>query len=362
MKVRVLKVDHDQANLDELGRGLQVGQTARGWQMPKQSSPGDIAVWYAAAPRQEYIAWGWVAGTPRPGFRGNDSLYVGTVLGMRALKPVPRLQAAELSGFNRDPNSVIPQAQTVPDEMTADFLTSLSLDPRLMEQIAGEMQRVLPREPRVQDEAAVPILGVPPSQIRAFGEAWSDGGLWDDIAFLALLAWGAADDRERQMRWHHLVMAAGNFKRQRGRRLRPSSISPAGNITFTASTEHFTGPAGLTISRDDPDSWQHLRRSLAGAGAATTTTLLAALWPDSHHILDWRVLAAVAGLGIVADGENDLHLVEPARRNQMEPDLDRYFQVRNLLLRQSGQAGIPLRTTERALYLMSKAVNGKGMT
>ena|SRR2546430_14723005 len=93
-----------------------------------------------------------------------------------------------------------------------------------------------------------------------------------------------------------------------------------------------------------------------------TTTLLAALWPDTHHILDWRVLAAAAGLGLVAGGENDLHLAEPGGRNQLEPDLDRYLKVRKLLIKQSGEAGVPLRTTERALYLISRAVEGKGMT
>lgn len=327
--------------------------------MPKHSRAGDIAVWYAATPRQEYVAWGWVADAPEPGFRGNDNLYVGPVADMRPIQPVPRLKAAEPSGFNRDPNSVIPQAQTVPYEMTDDFLSALGLDPHLMEQISSEIRRILPRDRRQQD---VLILGVPADQIRALGEAWSDGGLWDDILFLSLLAWAAADDRERQMRWHHLVMAAGNFKRQNGRRLRPSRISPAGNLTFTPAAEHFTGPAGLTINRDDSDSWENLRRSLAGAGPTMTTTVLAALWPDTHHILDWRVLAAVAGLGLVAGGENDLHLAEPAGRNQLEPELDRYAEVRELLIRQSGQAGVPLRTTERALYLMSKGVNGRGMT
>lgn len=206
------------------------------------------------------------------------------------------------------------------------------------------------------------ILGVHADRIRALGEQWSDGGLWDDILFLAMLAWAATDGRERRMRWHHLVMAVGNFKRQNGRRLGPSRISPADNLTFTARAERFSGPDGLTISRDDANSWQHLQTSLKGAGAATTTTLLAALWPDSHHILDWRVLVAVAGLGLVAGGENDLHLTEPRGHNQLDPDLDPYFKVRKLLIKQSGEAGVPLRTTERALYCMSRAVHGKGMT
>lgn len=66
---------------------------------------------------------------------------------MRRLNPVPRLKAAEPSGFNRDPNSVISQAQTVPDELADDFLAALGLDPQLMKQIFCEIRRVLPDRP-----------------------------------------------------------------------------------------------------------------------------------------------------------------------------------------------------------------------
>ena len=186
------------------------------------------------------------------------------------------------------------------------------------------------------------ILGVPAERIRALGETWDDGGLWDDILWLALLARAATDDRERRMRWHHLVMAVGNFKRQRGRRLRPSRISPADKFTYAARADHFNGPDDLTISRDDADSWQHLEDSLAGAATATTTTLLAALWPDSHHILDWRVLAAAAGLGLVAGDENGLDLVTPGGRDPRPPALELYSRVRTVLITQSARAGVPL--------------------
>jgi hypothetical protein len=157
-------------------------------------------------------------------------------------------------------------------------------------------------------------------------------------------------------------MAVGNFKRQSGRRLRPSRISPANNLTYAARSDRFDGPDSITISRDDADSWQSLENSLAGSATATTTTLLAALWPDCHHILDWRVLAAVAGLGLVAGGENNLDLVTPGGRDPLPPTLDLYSRVRILLIRQSAVADVPLRTTERALYLISKAVNGRGTT
>lgn len=67
-------------------------------------------------------------------------------------------------------------------------------------------------------------LGVPVERIRLLGDSWSDGGLWNDIAWLALRTWEAADDDERRLRWHHLVMAVGNFKRQGGRRVRPEQV------------------------------------------------------------------------------------------------------------------------------------------
>jgi hypothetical protein len=206
------------------------------------------------------------------------------------------------------------------------------------------------------------VLGVPVEKIRAFGSTWSDGGLWDDILWLADQAWTAPDDGERRMRWHHLVMAVGNFKRQNGRRLRPARIAVDPVASLAASRDRFCVPEGPEVICDDAESWARLEQSLDGAAAATTTTLLAALWPDSHHILDWRVLAAVTGLGILAGGGEDLGLAEAGSRNQLQPTLDQYAKVRALLTRVGNQAGVPVTMFERALYLMSRAVQGKGMT
>jgi hypothetical protein len=68
MKVHVLKV-RGRDNLDEMKQGITAGQTVDGWQMPKTASLGDLAVWYAASPDQDYRAWGWVVGSPSAGFR-----------------------------------------------------------------------------------------------------------------------------------------------------------------------------------------------------------------------------------------------------------------------------------------------------
>jgi len=59
----VLQVDQNPANLDELAAGVDAGHTVEGWQMPKDSMPGDLVIWYASG-RQQYIARGWVEAKP----------------------------------------------------------------------------------------------------------------------------------------------------------------------------------------------------------------------------------------------------------------------------------------------------------
>jgi hypothetical protein len=80
------------------------------------------------------------------------------------------------------------------------------------------------------------------------------------------------------------------------------------------------------------------------------------------YVLDWRVLAAVTGLGILAGGEEDLGLAEAGSRTQLQPTLDHYAKVRTLLIRLGSRPGLPVATLERGLYLMSRTVQGKDMT
>ena len=76
------------------------------------------------------------------------------------------------------------------------------------------------------------------------------------------------------MRWHHLVMAVGNFKRQNGRRLWPARIAAAPVTVLHVRPDRFCVPAGPEVIREDAGSWTRLEQSLGGAAAATTTTLL----------------------------------------------------------------------------------------
>lgn len=152
------------------------------------------------------------------------------------------------------------------------------------------------------------ILGVPAERIRAFGRAWSDGGLWDDISWLADRVWIAPDDDERRTRWHHFVMAIGNFKRQNGRRLRPARIAPAHATAHAARHDRFRVLAGPEVICDDAGSWTLLEQCLGGAAAATTTTILAALWPGR---LRAATLAGIALRRLSADHLLALHRLSP---------------------------------------------------
>jgi hypothetical protein len=98
----------------------------------------------------------------------------------------------------------------------------------------------------------------------------------------------------------------------------------------------------------------------SGAGSApTATALLSALWPGRHLILDWRVLAAAIALTL-DDGVLNFG-VEATSTESVVLDLhDHYPAVRELLLKESQDSGVPLITIERGLYRLTQMVNGKG--
>ena len=146
MKLIVLKVRHRE-NLEELAEVIRRGRTLDGvdggWQMPKYAELGDLAIWYAASPDQEYRAYGWVAGTPaKPA--GELVKYYGPVAGVRLLpKPVGRHVVAAASGFNE--KGVGQLAEMVHDR-EEDFLLAVGFDQRFVagrELISAEVIRVL---------------------------------------------------------------------------------------------------------------------------------------------------------------------------------------------------------------------------
>src|SRR5438105_11028591 len=90
-------------------------------------------------------------------------------------------------------------------------------------------------EPRSRDNDALP--GLTSAALERFGRDWNDGGLWDDVLFLAARVWSASEDRMRLISWHHLVLAVGNFRRQGGRRLRPAALHPVDHQLHTTRAD-----------------------------------------------------------------------------------------------------------------------------
>jgi len=122
IKVRVLQVDKDQENTDELAAGVAAGHTDNdGWQMPRESAPGDLVVWYATGPHQ-FVARGWVEASPRKVEEGFGP-YRGPVAGMQWIEPADCKKVIKDCGFDGGHQGY----QTFKDEIAVDFLRSVRL-------------------------------------------------------------------------------------------------------------------------------------------------------------------------------------------------------------------------------------------
>jgi hypothetical protein len=141
-KVHVLQVDRKPENTAELAAGVAAGRTVDDWQMPKDSRPGDLVIWYAAG-RQEYIALGWVDDIPVMVKEGPGP-YRGKVGRMESIKPVHRRKVIRDCGLDGGVESY----QTVDEGLVANFLDSLGLShltPRLrLAQLCPTCNQVMP--------------------------------------------------------------------------------------------------------------------------------------------------------------------------------------------------------------------------
>lgn len=204
------------------------------------------------------------------------------------------------------------------------------------------------REGRADDSD--PLPGFTALRAGKLAAEWEDDALWDDVAWLGEYFWAASDPVDRAVRWHHLVLAVGNFKRPRARWLRPCRLEEIpGQQPRVAGS--FETPAGLRVDRDDRASWESLRERLAGADVSTVTYLLAALWPSHHFLFNWRVRAAASGLRVAADLEPCPGVMPSIAGGESSPlDFDDYTLVRSWL-----QAlDPPLVVSQRALSCLSK--------
>jgi hypothetical protein len=193
------------------------------------------------------------------------------------------------------------------------------------------------------------LPGLTPERAEILSEDWDDGGLWQDVLWLGRQFCIATDPVEHASRWHHLVLAVGNCKRQGGR-LRPCRLNelPDEKPGISAC---FETPAGLRVDRENRRSWEDLQRTMPGAGVATITALLAAIWPDQHFVFDRRVRAAANGLRFAAGLELCPGVKPSTMGGKMSPiNFEDYSMVQTWL----ATIGCPLVIAERALYRLGQ--------
>lgn len=185
---------------------------------------------------------------------------------------------------------------------------------------------------------------------HAFGGAAS--ALWDDSARLAARFWGTPEGNERQVAWHHLLMAVGNFKRQTPIHLHDAlaQLPEAG----PDPPKEVVVPGELRLARDKARTWRALT-ALPGLGVATASTLLSALWPGEHVVIDRLAWSSAVGLraseGLSSRG------VSPESRKRM-PDIkwEDYEAYLSWVRTTAKMTGVAPRDVERTLYQLPRNI------
>lgn len=203
------------------------------------------------------------------------------------------------------------------------------------------------------------LPGLTGSVAERLGGGWSDGGLWDDVVFLARRFAAASGDQMRLISWHHLVLAAGNFSRRPGSRLRPASLGTAGVYPAITARDLWVPGLEVRLRARDPVSWQALSRLLPGAALPATTTILAALWPDHHVVYDWRVHAAANALRIRA-GLAPTPDVEPASAASARITFAGYELVRGWVTATAARLDLPPGEVALALSELARRASAPG--
>jgi hypothetical protein len=183
---------------------------------------------------------------------------------------------------------------------------------------------------------------------------------WSDISWLAQDFLGRTLTKSGQATaaWHHLLLVVGNFKRSAG------LISPAELPETRDDFEppaHFEVPglSGAIATRDVADSWRALTQ-VPGLGVPTATTLLSALWPGYHIIIDIRDGRAAVGISAGAGwNTEDLDSSDLSPREPDEAYWKLYEWFRPLVVTTAGKSVTPA-AVERALYILDTKSLPKG--
>jgi hypothetical protein len=202
------------------------------------------------------------------------------------------------------------------------------------------------------------LPGLTRTAVERLSADWDDGGLWRDVLFLADRFWQARDEELRLLRWHHLVLAVGNFKRENGRRLRPATLHASIPGSQVARSPELTVPGLGPDARLDvggKETWLALSGRLKGAAVPTTTTLLSALWPEQHFVFDRYVRIAVNALRISECLDGTPGAIPSSASPLPSPiSFTDYELSRKWILKASSELNVPITLAERSLYQLAR--------
>ncbi|CAN5881785.1 hypothetical protein BH24ACT15_BH24ACT15_05340 [soil metagenome] len=187
----------------------------------------------------------------------------------------------------------------------------------------------------------------------AHGFTDSDKKLWRDIELLAGEFWRSQPDNQLRA-WHHLLMAVGNFKRPGGTIIRIPTLEGTLPQDVEARPEvDIPGPSDR-LSVNEPETWSGLEDNTRGLGVATTTTLLSALWPGHHVVIDQRALRAA-----IARSVNEWQPSFPLQDTDKRVDWPCYGWYRPKLLHTAKAECCAPVEVERALFMLDRKVPRK---
>ena len=194
------------------------------------------------------------------------------------------------------------------------------------------------------------------NEIQATGPIAADyEALWADVQQIADRV-HTAKGEDRAWAWDHLLLAVANFKTQAT--LFPPTLPGLRTPIRRKDALKVTLASGpLKLRAGDPSTWRALSSEMKGLREPRATTVLSALWPDRHVIMDWRALSAAVALAGARLGW-DKSPADPDGTGPAERSWESYDWYRKTVLKAARQAQRRPVDVERALYTLGRSSPG----
>lgn len=208
-------------------------------------------------------------------------------------------------------------------------------------------------------------LGLTPrsaSQIRQSASQYRLNDRWCEAVQLGGELLDASSEQERRRAWALLLYAVGNIKRSAANLHPPAFVEQAPALADRSPSFPCPTRTGeIQVDRDSLETWRRMEKETHGLGVATSTTVLAALWPHHHAILDRYTLWGVAALRCIS-GEVENEVDPDATDGGGLPTWSRYGSWRDSMLTTASRLDVRLWELERAIWLEYKALEPTGKT